>query len=168
MRIDRERARGDYLAMGPRRSLKKLAQRYNEGDAKGGSLSSLFLWSREDGWVERAREHDAQVAGGVSRRAIETQAEETWDAVKELMECVELAMGRLTEALPTLEVRDAAAAKALAETAAILLRLAGEIERSQAPGAQAQQEVDNAEDRMPDTDVIELRRRRHGDGDKKP
>ena len=41
MRIDRARARADYIALGPKRSLAKLAQRYTEARTENGTLGNL-------------------------------------------------------------------------------------------------------------------------------
>ncbi len=49
----------------------------------------------------------------------------------------EVAVDRLNACLPKVEVSDVYGAKALAETVAILVKLAGEVERGQATGADA-------------------------------
>ena len=83
-RITRDQAMADYLAMGPKRSLAKLARRYSEARAENGTLGNLSYWSRQHGWVERAREHDAQVRAETSRLSIEGQAHERWDLTSQL------------------------------------------------------------------------------------
>jgi hypothetical protein len=165
-RTTADRALADYLAMGRDRSLRKLAQRYTEARTEHGTLGNLRYWSRTHGWADRAREHDAQVAGEVSTMAIEAQAEETWDAAKALMVSGRRVTETLDESLVNVRAQDPAGLKALAEVAAMLLKLAGDLERGQATGADAQQAVDEAEDRLSGAEVIELWRRRHSGGDK--
>ncbi len=156
-RITRDRALADYLAMGRERSLKKLAQRYAEARTKSGTLGNLRYWSRTHGWVERAREHDAQVAGEVSRKAIEAQAEATWNASEELMDGARVASDRLKTCLPNLEVADASAAKAMADVVATLAKLATELERGQATTAEARQGAGNSAEII--YDLLEKRRK---------
>ena len=157
MRIDRERARADYVAMGPGRSLKKLVQRYAEARLENGTFNNLRYWSAKDGWVRAAQEHDAQVAGEVSRKAIEAQAEATWNAAAELMDGARVASDRLKACLPSLEVADASAAKAMADVVATLAKLATELERGQATTAEARQGAGDSAEII--YDLLEKRRK---------
>ena len=160
-RITADRAKADYLAMGPQRSVAKLVKLLGERgeDASG---KTLEMWCAKYGWVRAAEEHDAQVAGEVSRRAIEAQAEQTWDAVQELTECVELAVGRIKRALPGLPVESVADAKGLADVMLALLKAAGELQRGETTATQAQAAVDEAAEGL---NVIELWERRHAGND---
>ena len=88
---------------------------------------TLEMWCTKYEWAARAKEHDAQVAGEVSRKAIEAQAEETWDAAKALMKTVKRSVTRLDARMAMVEVDDARAVKAMAEAIATLAKLAGEL-----------------------------------------
>ena len=161
-RITADRALADYVAMGPQRSLKKLAQHYTEARTENGTVGNLRYWSRTRGWVRAAQEHDAQVAGEVSRKAIEAQAEATWDEAAELMDTARVASDRLKACLPSLEVADASAAKAMADVVATLAKLATELERGQATTAEARQGAGNSAEII--YDLLEKRRKeREGD-----
>ena len=152
MRIDRERARADYIALGPKRSVRKLAQRYAKAMPEiGGSLGNLKLWCKHDEWVVRAEEHDAQVAGEVSRKAIETQAEATWDAAKELMNIAEVGAKRLKACLAVCEAKDGPAAKTLAEVVIALIKHSSEM-----TGGQTAAAADPTERHKVEAKIIEL------------
>ena len=110
-RLDPDTALAAYLAMGQGRSLAKLARQYCEASTKNGSIGNLQYWSRKFAWAERAKEHDAQVAGRTSEKAIETQAtdratvfDHVQDAVHELLKKLR---EKLSACLPPSDVASA-------------------------------------------------------------
>ncbi len=142
MKIDRIRARADYLAMGPGRAVVDLHTRYTaDTNVRAPCVDAMRQWCAKDGWVAAAQEHDAQVSGELSRRAIDANVEATWNAAKELMETARVASDKLRESLPTLDVKDAAAAKALADVLVTVARLAGDMGRGETTPAEAQRDV---------------------------
>ncbi len=160
-RITRDRALADYLAMGRERSLKKLAQRYTEARTENGTVGNLRYWSRTHGWVERAREHDAQVAGEVSRKAIEDEAQERWDEVKAMRELWESAAARLKEVVAQFPIEDAADFRTFTAAMKEIAELASKAPQGAATG-EAMQTVGASAEII--YDLLE-RRRKERDGD---
>lgn len=75
--LKRGAAKTRYLAMGEGRSLKKLhAAIVADGKYRAPGITTLKIWSREEKWVEVAREHDAQVAAAASSKAIEAESDQ--------------------------------------------------------------------------------------------
>lgn len=82
-----EEAKNLYLSMGSERSLRALQQALDKSDTlRAPSWNTLSKWCREQEWVERAAEYDAQVAARVHEKALETQAEHQWDAARSFRE----------------------------------------------------------------------------------
>ncbi len=66
-----------FLALGPSRTLPRLREWYcREAGVIPPALSTLKRWSKADEWQARAREHDIQVQGETSKRAIGREAGE--------------------------------------------------------------------------------------------
>ena len=66
-----------YMTLGPARSLTRLLDQYrSDTGIVPPSISSLKRWSVDHEWQARAREHDIQVQGATSKRAIEREADE--------------------------------------------------------------------------------------------
>ena len=158
-RITADRAVADYVAMGPQRSLKKLAQHYTETRMENGTLGNLRYWSRTHGWVRAAEEHDAQVAGEVSRKAIEAQAQERWDAARAMGDLWQGIADKLLAAVAKTEVVDATAFRAMTAAMKEVAELTDKVAQGEATPAQAQEAADGAADRL---NVIELWEHRHG------
>ncbi len=161
MKIDRARARADYLAMGPRRSLKKLHQRYNEASLETPSLRTLAEWSRADEWVRAAQEHDAQVAGEVSRKMIEAEAEERWDEAKAMRGLWEGIAVKLKEVVEQFPIKDVADFRALTTAMKEIAELAIKAPQNAATGEPMQAMGGSAEVIY---DLLE-RRRKEREGD---
>ena len=88
-RIDHRQALADYLALGNKRSLAKLHQRYTETAPNPTSIDTLKYWSRKFGWRKVAAEHDDRIAGQVVDRIEETAVERQFDQAAELLDIVE-------------------------------------------------------------------------------
>ena len=161
MKIDRARARADYLAMGPRRSLKKLHQRYNEASSETPSLRTLAEWSRADEWVAAAQEHDAQVAGEISRKLIEAETERRWDEIEAMRGLWESAAARLKEVMAQFPIEDAADFRTFTAAMKEIAELASKVPQATAAGEPMQTAGDSAEVIY---DLLE-RRRKEREGD---
>ncbi len=145
MRIDRERARADYVAMGPGRSLKKLAQRYAEARLENGTFNNLRYWSAKDGWVRAAQEHDAQVAGEVSRKSIEADAQKRWDAMQAMEGLWEDIAAKLKTAVAEIPIEDVADFRAFTGAMKEVAELASKAPQDAAAGEPMQNVGDSAE-----------------------
>ena len=155
-RITRAQARADYIAMGTERSIAKLV-RALEKDGIILKRRTVALWCSKYGWVAAAEEHDSQVAGEVSRKAIEAEAEATWDAAKDLMVIAEVGAKRLKACLAVCEGSDGPTAKALAEVVIALLKHAGEMTGQQPAAGETRLDVDQAADNI--IDLLDARRK---------
>ncbi len=103
-RIHADEALARFVTLGPSRTLPRLREWYcREAGVIPPALSTLKRWSRADAWQDRAKEHDAQVAGRTSEKAIEAQASDRasvfeliQDAVRELLAKLHDALKRVT------------------------------------------------------------------------
>ncbi len=91
--------------MGQGRSLAKLARQYCEASVKNGSIGNLQYWSRKYAWAERAKEHDAQVAGRASEKAIEAQATDRASVFDGIQDAVHELLAKLHDALKRVTVK---------------------------------------------------------------
>jgi len=84
-----------YVALGEKRSFTPVAE------YAGVSLSTVKLWSRSFGWVQRIRERDAEIARRVADRALQTNLDEQ-DRNQKI---VRLALVRLAKAIADGKIR---------------------------------------------------------------
>jgi len=102
----------DYLALGERRSLRKLARHYASTMPTGAPpLITIKSWSKRHAWVEKARQHDCEVAETLARRAKEAAINAEFDRVQALaklaQQCLEDAMRvRLSGAATASDIRN--------------------------------------------------------------
>src|SRR6516162_9037311 len=102
----------DYLALGERRSLRKLARHYASTMPAGAPpLITIKSWSKRYAWVEKARQHDCEVAETLARRAKEAAINAEFDRVQALakvaQQCLEDAMRvRLSGAATASDIRN--------------------------------------------------------------
>ena len=91
---------------------------------KRGQISSIMFisapatlrrWSTKFGWQDRAREHDAQVAGRASEMAIETQATARATTFDHIEHAVHELLAKLRDRLPGVEIKSVADLDRLAE-----------------------------------------------------
>ncbi len=132
-RVDPDTALAAYLAMGQGRSLAKLARQYCEASTKNGSIGNLQYWSRKFAWAERAKEHDAQVAGRTSEKAIETQASERASVFDAMQSEVRHILGKLHDNLQRVSVKTIEDLERLADVAIKLSAHSLDIQRGRQP-----------------------------------
>ena len=101
----------DYLALGERRSLRKLARHYASTMPTGAPpLITLKGWSKRYGWVRAAAQYDREVAETLARRAKEAAINAEFDRVQALakaaQQCLDAALQvRLPSAATASDVR---------------------------------------------------------------
>jgi hypothetical protein len=62
----------EYCAMGPERSLRKLAEKQGKNRAKTGQIANqLAIWSAQHHWQERVKKYDAEQIAPLRREAAE-------------------------------------------------------------------------------------------------
>jgi hypothetical protein len=75
----------DYLSLGERRSLRKLARHYASTMPTGAPpLITIKSWSKRYGWVEKAGQHDREVAETLALRVKEAAITAEFDRVQAL------------------------------------------------------------------------------------
>ncbi len=132
-RVDPDTALAAYLAMGQGRSLAKLARQYCEASAKNGSIGNLQYWSRKFAWAERAKEHDAQVAGRTSEKAIEALASERASVFDVMQTEVRDILAKLHDNLKRVSVKTIEDLERLADVAIKLSAHSLDIQRGRQP-----------------------------------
>ncbi len=95
----------------------------------------------------------------VSRKAIEAQAQDTWDAVQAMADLWQGIAAKLLAAVTKMEVADAAAFRAMTAAMKEVAELTDKVAQGETTPAQAQEVADGVADRL---NVIELWERRHG------
>ena len=100
----------------------------------------------------------------MSRKAIEAQAEETWDAAKAPMKTAEVGAKRLKACLALVAVDDGPGAKALADAIIALIKHSGEMTGGRADIVEGPSAVQRLEKTKADIIDLLVVRAKKGDG----
>ncbi len=105
-RIGPDEALVVYLSMCQGRSLNGLHRRYRtETGVIPPAPATLRRWSTKFGWQDRAREHDAQVAGRTSAKAIETQASDRATVFDHVQDALHELLAKLHEQVKRVKIK---------------------------------------------------------------
>lgn len=112
----------EYAAMGPSRSLRKLAEKLNQTNSKPiATEATLMAWSSEHGWQERVKLYDAE--------RIEEKRRKQEAEIEKMNERHAL-IGTSQQARAIEQIKNLIEAKAFGSMAAVqLLKLATDLER---------------------------------------
>lgn len=156
-RLDAER---DYLLMGSTRSLASLCARYRAMKGRiqppTRRLTTLEVWSRDFGWYEKARAHDAEQRRLQLAVDKETALE---DARESRTTRLEVAKAARKKALEALELMDPSVLARRPGDLARLLALAGNEERKDAPPEETQRGRAEKMSKMEDDLLDEMSKR---------
>ena len=133
-RVAADQALSVYLALGPKRSLKRLLEKYqSETGTRPPALSTLKRWSKERGWQDRAREHDIQTAARTSEKAIECEAEERASVFGGIQDTVHDLLALLRETMHGVTIATVEDLKGLSGVIVALSAHSLEIQRGKLP-----------------------------------
>ncbi len=150
-RIGPDEALVVYLSMCQGRSLNGLHRRYRTVTGViPPSTATLRRWSAKYAWQDRAKEHDAQVAGRTSEKAIEAQASDRASVFECIQDAVRDLLAKLRDGLKRVSI----------ETVDELDRLADILIKLSAHG------LDIRRGKQPDLDLVAalVREKLLGDG----
>ncbi len=135
-RIHADEALARFVALGPSRTLPRLREWYcREAGVIPPALSTLKRWSRADEWQDRAKEHDAQVAGRTSEKAIEREAGDRASVFDGIQDVVHELLAKLRNKLDRIAIESVEDLDRLAE---IIIKLSAhglDIQRGKQPDA---------------------------------
>ncbi len=133
-RIGPDEALVVYLSMCQGRSLDGLHRRYRtETGVIPPAPATLRRWSTKFGWQDRAREHDAQVAGRASEKAIETQASDRASVFDGIQDAVHELLAKLREKIRGVSIKTVEDLDRLAEVIIKLSAHGLDIQRGKQP-----------------------------------
>jgi len=149
-KISEQEARLAYLALGPHRTLAKVAEQFG---ARSVSIRWLEHWSKEGEWQRRAAEHDEQLAKRAERRIMTQQTNERVQTIRLMRDTADALLRRLADVAARVGAEKGADAKGLADAATALLKHVELLEG----GATERAEINGAS-RLPDDDRALLER----------
>ena len=89
-RIDHCKSLTDYCAMGRKRSLRQLRQRYDGNTTiVAPSFHTLAAWSRKFGWQEEVARYDERVGAKVAQKAEQAAVDKQFDQIAEFTAIIE-------------------------------------------------------------------------------